>query len=454
MMLALEMFRSIPRTVAGKAMGSRMPGLLSGYAAPLRLVTIDPPKSDRPGWARIRTRLSGICGSDLGMLSGKTSLYFSAVVSLPFVPGHEVVGELLDDCEDLPAGTRVVLDPVLTCAARSVEPCENCAAGEHERLLPDHRRQPVARPPDRVLQGHRRRLGPAAVGAPQPDARRARGLLRRAGAARRAGRLRGAHRAARRRPGQRPGARQRRRLGGAVRDAGAARADAGRRDHRGRQARPPAGARPRARRHRGGRARARCCAGCGARRARSSSSPSTPRRTCSAASTSPSTRSAASSRWRPRLQATRAGGRVVMSGMPAPADLSAAWFRELEVVGTYASSGGTPFPQAMELVGHDTVARIAKSVASYPLHRWREALDHAHSAGGLGTVKVAFDPRSSHSESPRFRARGRRPDAAVGRPRRSRFPARGSSRSAPAWSTRRRRCPPSLTSTRRSARRC
>ena len=38
------------------------------------------------------------------------------------------------------------------------------------------------------------------------------------------------------------------------------------------------------------------------------------------------------------LNATRAGGRVVLSGMPAAADLSAAWFRELEVVGTYASS--------------------------------------------------------------------------------------------------------------------
>src|SRR5262249_61699484 len=37
--------------------------------------------------------------------------------------------ELLEDCEDLAAGTRVVLDPVLTCAARGVEPCENCAAG-------------------------------------------------------------------------------------------------------------------------------------------------------------------------------------------------------------------------------------------------------------------------------------------------------------------------------------
>ena len=96
------------------------------------------------------------------------------------------------------------------------------------------------------------------------------------------------------------------------------------------------------------------------------------------------------------LQATRAGGRVVLSGMPAPADLSAAWFRELEVVGTYASArSDDAFARATELVATDAVQQLAKSVASYPLHRWREALDHAHSAGRLGTVKVAFDPRSS-----------------------------------------------------------
>ena len=130
MMLALEMFRSVSRTMAGRAIGGRVPGVLSGFAAPLRLVTIEEPRVQRPGWARVRTRLSGICGSDLGALSGRTSLYFSAVVSLPFVPGHEVVGELLEDCEDLPAGTRVVLDPVLACAARGVEPCEACARGE------------------------------------------------------------------------------------------------------------------------------------------------------------------------------------------------------------------------------------------------------------------------------------------------------------------------------------
>ena len=33
-------------------------------------------------------------------------------MSLPFVPGHEVVGELLDDCDDLKAGQRVVLSSV------------------------------------------------------------------------------------------------------------------------------------------------------------------------------------------------------------------------------------------------------------------------------------------------------------------------------------------------------
>src|SRR5215210_2864640 len=126
MMLALEMFRSLPRHAAGRVVGGRMPGVLSGFAAPLRLMTIDEPRVDRPGWARLRSRLSGICGSDLGALSGRTSLYFSAVVSMPFVPGHEVVAELVDDCEDLPAGTRVVVDPVLTCAARGVDPCEAC----------------------------------------------------------------------------------------------------------------------------------------------------------------------------------------------------------------------------------------------------------------------------------------------------------------------------------------
>jgi hypothetical protein len=41
-------------------------------------------------------------------------------------------------------------------------------------------------------------------------------------------------------------------------------------------------------------------------------------------------------------------------------------------------------PMLAELVG-----------ATYPLERWREAIDHAMSAGRLGTFKVAFTPQEN-----------------------------------------------------------
>ena len=70
MMLALEVYRSVPRYTAARALGGRMPGLLVGPMAPVRLVTTDEPRVRYPGWARVRPTLSGICGSDLGALSG------------------------------------------------------------------------------------------------------------------------------------------------------------------------------------------------------------------------------------------------------------------------------------------------------------------------------------------------------------------------------------------------
>jgi threonine dehydrogenase-like Zn-dependent dehydrogenase len=393
MMLALEMFRSLPRTVAGKAMGSRMPGLLSGYAAPLRLVTIDPPKADRPGWARVRTRLSGICGSDLGMLSGRTSLYFSAVVSLPFVPGHEVVGELLDDCEDLPAGTRVVVDPVLTCAARGVEPCDNCVAGRTNvcsRITVGHLSpglqtgfcKDTGGGWGQQLSAHRSQLHAVPEGYSDEQALLVEPVACAVHTALRAG-VQGNDRVL-------------------VSGAGSVGLFA----TLALRELTPAGEIIVVAKHAHQRELALelgatevVAPGEVLRRVRRStgafqlkpefSSPFLLGGVDVAVDAVGSKQSLETA-----LHATRAGGRVVMSGMPAPADLSAAWFRELELVGTYASNGDA-FPQAMELVGHDTVARIAKSVASYPLHRWREALDHAHSAGGLGTVKVAFDPRSS-----------------------------------------------------------
>jgi threonine dehydrogenase-like Zn-dependent dehydrogenase len=122
MTLALELYRSVPRYVAARAVGQRIPGLISAPVAPLRLVNREEPALPAEGWTRVRPRLAGICGSDLATLTGRSSFYFTPLVSMPFIPGHEVVGELLDQVDDLPAGTRAVLDPVLSCAARGLEP--------------------------------------------------------------------------------------------------------------------------------------------------------------------------------------------------------------------------------------------------------------------------------------------------------------------------------------------
>ena len=102
--LAIELFRSAPRYLTARAVGDRLPGLLSGPLAPMRLVNRRDSEPLGPGWGRVRPILSGICGSDLATISGKSSFYFSPLVSLPFVPGHEVVGELLDDVDDLVLG--------------------------------------------------------------------------------------------------------------------------------------------------------------------------------------------------------------------------------------------------------------------------------------------------------------------------------------------------------------
>jgi threonine dehydrogenase-like Zn-dependent dehydrogenase len=83
--------------------------------APLEYRTVDPPALPGEGWQRVRTRLSGICGSDLSMIEGHASTYFDEVVSFPFVPGHEIVGELDD-------GSRVAIEPVLGHAARGFAP--------------------------------------------------------------------------------------------------------------------------------------------------------------------------------------------------------------------------------------------------------------------------------------------------------------------------------------------
>ena len=133
-MKALQIERSVVRFAAARAAsGWRAGG--GGRAGPLRLVDIDPPELPGPAWQVVRPRLSGICGSDLATIDGRSSRWFEPIVSFPFVPGHEVVGDAAD-------GRRVVVEPVLHCHVRGIDPpCPPCAAGHTnhcERLVGGH----------------------------------------------------------------------------------------------------------------------------------------------------------------------------------------------------------------------------------------------------------------------------------------------------------------------------
>ncbi len=133
-MKALVFQRKPTRYFSAMAAGRVAPGS-GAKVGPLRLRTDhDPPELPGPGWRYIKPRLSGICGSDLSTLDGKSSRYFEPIVSFPFVPGHEVVADLVDtdDPKAEADGTnRVVLEPVLGCVTRGIEPvCRFCAQGD------------------------------------------------------------------------------------------------------------------------------------------------------------------------------------------------------------------------------------------------------------------------------------------------------------------------------------
>ena len=131
-MQALIYRRSIPRYLLAKALNRVWPHRFFSRLVPLRLQEITFAYPD-PSWVVMRTRLCGICGSDLNLLKGAESLLLEPYVSLPAVLGHEVVAEVAA----APAGStwrpgdRVVVEPLLPCEVRGLPPCRFCAQGRY-----------------------------------------------------------------------------------------------------------------------------------------------------------------------------------------------------------------------------------------------------------------------------------------------------------------------------------
>jgi threonine dehydrogenase-like Zn-dependent dehydrogenase len=131
-MLALRYHKSVPRYLLMRAGAKRIRNLETSRFSPLQLEEIPEPRLPTPEWVRLKPLLSGICGSDLGTLSSENSPYFSPITSPPFVLGHELMGAVTEDNGEFRTGERVVLEPALGCAVRGIEPlCPCCAAGRH-----------------------------------------------------------------------------------------------------------------------------------------------------------------------------------------------------------------------------------------------------------------------------------------------------------------------------------
>ncbi len=133
---ALVYRKSIPRYLLMRAGAKRVKNLETSRFSPLQLEETSEPKLPTPEWVLVEPLLSGICGSDLGTLSSENSPYFSPITSPPFVLGHEVVGVVTDDNSGFQAGERVVVEPALGCEVRGIETlCPYCTAGRYALCL-------------------------------------------------------------------------------------------------------------------------------------------------------------------------------------------------------------------------------------------------------------------------------------------------------------------------------
>jgi threonine dehydrogenase-like Zn-dependent dehydrogenase len=107
--------------------------------APMRLMDTEPPVL-RPGWVTLKTRMTGICGSDAKQVfmdfgEGLSDSPLNGLFSFPTVLGHEVVADVAEvgpHADGISQGDRVVLNPWLSCIPRGIDPvCASCETGDY-----------------------------------------------------------------------------------------------------------------------------------------------------------------------------------------------------------------------------------------------------------------------------------------------------------------------------------
>jgi threonine dehydrogenase-like Zn-dependent dehydrogenase len=128
---------AIPRYLATRAIAAVSKKSLMGRGQCMELKDVAPPALPNNRWVRIGTRLGGICGSDVSLVTLSMSPSTSPFSSFPFVVGHENVGTVMEigsHVTRVAVGDRVVANPLLSCHVRGIDPlCVHCAADAPQR---------------------------------------------------------------------------------------------------------------------------------------------------------------------------------------------------------------------------------------------------------------------------------------------------------------------------------
>ncbi len=118
-----------------KAVGRFAPRVFWSRFSNLRRQDVPEPTLPGPRWVKLRTILGGVCGTDLAAIFQRThpASILRAFTSFPMMLGHENVArvdEVGADVTNWPVGTRVVVEPSLSCGPRGIEPpCGPCSDG-------------------------------------------------------------------------------------------------------------------------------------------------------------------------------------------------------------------------------------------------------------------------------------------------------------------------------------
>lgn len=113
---------------AGQTVPDHLPGL-----AQLQLTDVPIPDLPSENWVVVKSKIAGICGSDLGFLQGKPMPAAEPYFHLPVIPGHELFGEIASlgkKVRGFHVGQRVSIDPSLGCKERGFKVlCQQCRHG-------------------------------------------------------------------------------------------------------------------------------------------------------------------------------------------------------------------------------------------------------------------------------------------------------------------------------------